>query len=474
MPSKDNATATPIMASTDQQEAITDIAGRIGDLSISFAGVSGNIEDTSVQVKRQSELFQDIANRAKDMTDATSTVLNSAQKALQTSADAENTAQQSQQNVSEMVTSVGGLIDDVRRMAEQLSRLEESLALVGRFSSEIDAISRKTNLLSLNAAIEAARAGEHGRGFMIVAKEVKDLSGLTSEATSEISDTLEKLGKELMAVKTETTSALEKAGGIRTQIDLVGSLIEQMPVVMSDLNTAQREIVSASSKTDNDISEIQTRIIEMSSGMSQSSSNLAEAGNQMREIIESSEAIIGMTSRLGVETVDTPFIRAVQDLAQRIGERFEKGVRLGEIGLHELFDTNHKPIPGSDPVQYMTRFVRFTDAVLPEFQEPMLLFSDRVVFCACVDKKGFLPTHNDKFSMPQVAGQPEWNAANSRNRRIFNDRVGLAAGNSERPFLLQAYRRDMGNGRFALMKDLSAPIFVEGRHWGGVRLAYHV
>ena len=104
----------------------------------------------------------------------------------------------------------------------------------------------------------------------------------------------------------------------------------------------------------------------------------------------------------------------------------------------------------------------------------MLHFSDRVVFCACVDKKGFLPTHNDKFSMPQVAGQPEWNAANSRNRRIFNDRVGLAAGNSERPFLLQAYRRDMGNGRFALMKDLSAPIFVEGRHWGGVRLAYHV
>jgi methyl-accepting chemotaxis protein len=32
----------------------------------------------------------------------------------------------------------------------------------------------------------------------------------------------------------------------------------------------------------------------------------------------------------------------------------------------------------------------------------------------------------------------------------------------------------MGNGQFALMKDVSAPISVRGRHWGGVRLAYKI
>jgi methyl-accepting chemotaxis protein len=30
----------------------------------------------------------------------------------------------------------------------------------------------------------------------------------------------------------------------------------------------------------------------------------------------------------------------------------------------------------------------------------------------------------------------------------------------------------MGGGRFAPMVDLSAPIMVKGRHWGGLRLAY--
>jgi methyl-accepting chemotaxis protein len=30
----------------------------------------------------------------------------------------------------------------------------------------------------------------------------------------------------------------------------------------------------------------------------------------------------------------------------------------------------------------------------------------------------------------------------------------------------------MGGGQFVLMKDVSAPIVVRGRHWGGIRLAY--
>jgi methyl-accepting chemotaxis protein len=57
---------------------------------------------------------------------------------------------------------------------------------------------------------------------------------------------------------------------------------------------------------------------------------------------------------------------------------------------------------------------------------------------------------------------------------MFRDRVGLAAGRNTEPFLVQTYRRDMGGGQFALMKDVSAPITVQGRHWGGFRLGYLV
>ena len=95
----------------------------------------------------------------------------------------------------------------------------------------------------------------------------------------------------------------------------------------------------------------------------------------------------------------------------------------------------------------------------------------RIVFCAAVDRNGYLPTHNKIYSQPQ-GDDPVWNAANCRNRRIFNDRTGLAAGRNRRKFLLQTYRRDMGNGNYVLMKDASVPIKIDGRHWGGLRIGF--
>jgi methyl-accepting chemotaxis protein len=142
--------------------------------------------------------------------------------------------------------------------------------------------------------------------------------------------------------------------------------------------------------------------------------------------------------------------------------------------MASLFDRQYAAIPGTDPVQYMTRFTEFTDAVLPPIQEGAPEADERIAFCAAVDENGYLPTHNRKFSQRPRPGDPTWNTANCRNRRIFNDRVGLAAGRNKEPFLLQTYRRDMGGGQFVLMKDISAPIIVNGRHWGGLRLAIRV
>jgi methyl-accepting chemotaxis protein len=65
-----------------------------------------------------------------------------------------------------------------------------------------------------------------------------------------------------------------------------------------------------------------------------------------------------------------------------------------------------------------------------------------------------------------------WNTANCRNRRIFNDPTGLASARNTKPFQLRSYKRDMGGGHMVLLKDTSAPIFLLGKHWGGLRVAY--
>jgi methyl-accepting chemotaxis protein len=152
---------------------------------------------------------------------------------------------------------------------------------------------------------------------------------------------------------------------------------------------------------------------------------------------------------------------------------FEQALARGELTMADLFDESYRPVAGSDPLQHMTRFVGLTDRILPPIQEPLLASNRRIVFCAAVDRNGFLPTHNQKYSQPQ-GRDPVWNNANCRNRRIFADRTGLAAARNQKPFLLQTYRRDMGGGQFLVMEDLSAPIRVKGRHWGGFRFGLSV
>ena len=110
--------------------------------------------------------------------------------------------------------------------------------------------------------------------------------------------------------------------------------------------------------------------------------------------------------------------------------------------------------------------------MLPDIQERTLEFSPKVVFAVAVDRTGYLPTHNRKYSKPQTR-DPLWNQANCRNHRMFNvSRTEVAAAHNQNRFLLQTYRRDMGGGNFVLMKDLSAPIWVNGKHWGALRVGY--
>lgn len=169
---------------------------------------------------------------------------------------------------------------------------------------------------------------------------------------------------------------------------------------------------------------------------------------------------------------DRKFIDAATRTASQISTAFEGAIAQGRISRDALFDTAYQRVANTNPVQYLTQYVGLCDDLLPAIQEPVLSLDSRVAFCAAVDRNGFLPTHNAKFSNPQRPDDPNWNAANSRQRRIFNDRAGLSAGRTSREYLLQTYDREMGDGNTVTLKEVDVPIHVSGRHWGAVRLAY--
>ena len=178
-----------------------------------------------------------------------------------------------------------------------------------------------------------------------------------------------------------------------------------------------------------------------------------------------------MIADSGVETSDAPLIRVVVETARRISQTFEAAIARGEITLEQLMDEKYREIPGTDPKQYMTDYVEFTDRVLPAIQDPIQKSDPRIVFCVAWAQRRLSADAQSELRQPQ-GKDPVWNNANCRNRRLFNDRAVKKVAANTKPFLLQTYRRDMGGGNFVLMKDVSSPIFIRGRHWGAFRMGF--
>jgi len=175
-----------------------------------------------------------------------------------------------------------------------------------------------------------------------------------------------------------------------------------------------------------------------------------------------------------VQDDNTEAVTRAMEAGAALKKIFENGVDSGAISIEDLFDTNYVEIPGSNPVQYRTKILDWADRALPPFQEAFLAKDKRMAFCAMIDTNGYLPVHNKIYSHPQRPGDVTWNTANSRNRRIFNDPAGLAAGRNQRAYLIQSYARDMGNGNMVMMREIDVPVSVKGRHWGGFRTAYRL
>lgn len=166
------------------------------------------------------------------------------------------------------------------------------------------------------------------------------------------------------------------------------------------------------------------------------------------------------------------YIDRAVEMSQKVAQALTEAVTKGQITSEELFDNRYVPIEGTDPQQFRTRFLGVLEKVLPPIQEPLLASDPRMIFCVAVDRNGYLGVHNAIYSQPQRPGDVVYNAAQARNRRVFDDRAGLSAARNVRPYLIQSYPRDMGNGVVILMQEVDAPIRVFGKHWGGFRTAY--
>ncbi|WP_374262223.1 methyl-accepting chemotaxis protein [Zoogloea sp.] len=370
---------------------------------------------------------------------------------------------------------------EIERIACSVSDSARVIAALGDRSQAISGIVKviheiadQTNLLALNAAIEAARAGEQGRGFAVVADEVRKLAERTSSATREIGDMI-------AAIQAETKSAIaaidvgsaqahagaELARRAASSLEQINHGAEQTMARIESIATA----INAHSHEAGQIAGHVRQIMEMAGCNSAGARDTLHEATSLRDLAVNLKEI-QQVFKLGPEgeramTVHKKMPDLVRDAARQAGQILERAVAGGQISEHDLFDETYKPIPDTRPQKYATRFDALTDRILPPLQEGLLDGNAEVVYAIGTDRNGYVPTHNKRYSQP-LTGDYAKDIVGSRTKRIFDDRVGKQCGKNEMPFLIQTYRRDTGE----IMHDISAPIYVNGRHWGGFRIGY--
>jgi methyl-accepting chemotaxis protein len=461
----------PAAVASDSERLVDQLSNRIGGLGVELADVAGNLREVAGRVSSQSERFGHLQTTAETMVTANHEIADASRAVQTATVSAVGEITQSRAAVETAVQHIAALIEAVGRIERRLGSVGTALVQVAKVSGSIEAIAKQTNLLALNATIEAARAGNAGKGFAVVASEVKSLAEATRQATHLIGDTIRDLDGQVGNLIVESGDASLRAKSAGEGAEQIQSIIER---VQSGFTSVSREIDGVAKAATSNLAHCDMVIDELDNlgkGVDLSSTELKAADDRVARLLDLSEALIELIADSGVETSDAALIRVVIDTASRIAAAFESAIERGDISIEQLMDENYREIPGTNPKQYLTSYVAFTDRILPPIQDPIQKIDPRIVFCVAWAKGGYLPTHNPNYRLPQ-GPDPIWNNANCRNRRLFNDRAVRKVAANKKPFLIQTYRRDMGGGNFVLMKDLSAPIHVRGRHWGAFRMGF--
>ncbi len=142
----------------------------------------------------------------------------------------------------------------------------------------------------------------------------------------------------------------------------------------------------------------------------------------------------------------------------------EEAVENRVFTIKEIFDTNYQPIKNFTPPKYHTKYDQYFDRTILGLID-QFLEDESIQYAIASDRNGYVPTHNSRYQQP-FANNIEVDRTGNRTKRIFDDEIGIKAAQNTQPGFLQVYRRDTGD----ILWDISSPIVLRGRHWGGFRV----
>nr|WP_295712262.1 methyl-accepting chemotaxis protein [uncultured Halomonas sp.] len=442
------------------------LMNRASSTAIASAEVSHYADLMDQRLTQQETMAREASSSMTSINAAIMQVSASASQVAALAASARDASHHNHAELDDIIQDMNDVAERSHQALEMLTALNDKIERVRNVTSMIEGIAEQTHLLSLNASIEAARAGEHGRGFAVVAGEVRNLALKTSTATQSVDELVKDMhesGQSVVATIGQLMTRIsERSKGLQGVGSSLGTMTQEFDQVQSEIN----RVADAMENTRQHSQTVADSLQQLEDDVDEGNRNMHDLAEQARALMEAAEGVDGELAQQHLKGRHQAVFHAARSTANTIGKLLEKAIASGEVAEATLFQPHYEQVPGTQPPLYKTGFDAFTDKHLPNLQEPLLKQLGLSYAIAC-DRKGYVPTHNQAVSL-EPTGDYAHDLKFCRSKRIFDDPTGRRCGAHEKPLLLQTYKRDTGE----IMHDLSVPVYVQGKHWGGFRVGY--
>jgi methyl-accepting chemotaxis protein len=451
--------------------AINIVARNCGALAIECSDVSGYVSGVSDRISSNLRTLDTLE-------EVTSRLLLDQASVAQSTDEARILAEQAREKLAAGRAAIGdtiavfsGLTELVVRLGERMAGFAEAMSRVQNVSASIESIAYKTNMLALNATIEAARAGEAGRSFAVVAAEVKKLAHETRGATSEIAGTIASLTREAEAVTSEIETGVDRSRRAQSGFATLTETVRDVADIVGMVDRQTDGIAQSTALIQQSVDSVKSGLSAFAADARENGGELHRAQARLAELEQLSGGMLDRLASCGVRIDDSVFIERAQAAQRELTAMVEAAIARGDIPADDVFDTDYRPMPGTNPTQYATRFCDWADAHVRPLLDRLHESDPRHIGCVMSDINGYLPTHISERSQPP-GDDPAWNAKFCRNRRNFIDDATRRAIASEKEAMLVTYRMNLGEGRYLPVKNVFVPLWIGGRRWGNFELAY--
>jgi methyl-accepting chemotaxis protein len=283
-------------------ESIASLMDSVSETSSSITEMATSIRQVATNSSELSRIAGETAGAMVEMDASIKTIEENSRSSSEFSMLVSNSAKAGVDAVEKTIGGIEEIKTTVDNIYTNITYLTKSSKEISKIIEVIGNITKRTNLLSLNASIIAAAAGEHGKGFAIVAEEIRDLADKTASSTKEIEIVINASGRSTQEAARSIENGKEK---VKEGMALANNAGKALTEILQHATSSKDQLQNIARATTEQAksSRMLTESIDSLAGMTQQISKANESlSSGIEQILRVSENIRDRTASVNTSS----------------------------------------------------------------------------------------------------------------------------------------------------------------------------